>query len=229
MSAPICYYLDMSKRAFITGGSSGIGRAIVKSLQASGWEVIAPSHAELDLSDLAVVSAYAAKLGAEDKQYDAFIDVAGIWHNQDKALSGMKLAEFTAEQITTTINVPLTSAMLLISKLLLHMSNATIIGISGTFENGAAGWLPYYVSKRGLEDLLVGLGQDYPELKVYGISPSDTATSAYRRFFPEYISESQPLEEVSKLVEDLLNGNTGFKSGDVIELRQGVRKTGFHV
>lgn len=218
----------MAKTAFITGGSSGIGQAIVSDLKEKGWEVVAPTHAELDLSNLEAVSAYVKKLAAEAKQYDAFIDVAGIWHNQDKVLSGMKLAEFSPEQITSTVNVALTAAMLLVNKLLPKMQNGTIIGISGTFESGAAGWLPYYVSKRGLEDFLVGLSQDYSELKVYGISPSDTATSAYQKFFPEYYAESQSPEAVAKLINDLLDGSTGYKSGDIIELRQGERKVKFH-
>ena len=36
----------------------------------------------------------------------------------------------------------------------------SIINLSGTFESGGKGWLPYYVSKRALEDLTVGLSDE---------------------------------------------------------------------
>jgi len=51
------------KVAVITGASSGIGRAIVGALESErGWEIITPSHAELDLNDLSLVAAYGSAL-----------------------------------------------------------------------------------------------------------------------------------------------------------------------
>ncbi len=218
-----------NKTAFVTGASSGIGSAIVAALKSNGWEVIGPSHSELDLNDLQAVETYGHELQKKVETIDAFVHVAGIWHDSQGPLADKKLANFTAGQITTTMHVGLVAPMLLLAALLPVIKNGTVVGISGTFESGGAGWLPYYTSKRAVEDFLVGLSQDYPELKVYGVSPADTATPAYRKFYPQYIDESQTPEVVANLVTKLLQGNSEFKSGDIIELRQGSAKTGFHV
>lgn len=124
------------------------------------------------------------------------------------------------------MNVGVTSAMVLCNRLLPLMNGGTVVGISGTFTDGAAGWLPYYTCKRALEDFLVGLSQDTPGVKVFGISPADTATQPYKQFYPEYIDEAQSPDAIADLVSVLLSGNTSFASGDIIELRQGKIKKG---
>lgn len=40
-----------NKTALITGGSRGIGKCVVDLLRSKGWEVIAPTRAELDMND----------------------------------------------------------------------------------------------------------------------------------------------------------------------------------
>ncbi len=64
--------------------------------------------------------------------------------------------------------------------------------ISGTFADGAKGWLPYFVSKRALEDLSIGLAHELQAkgVNIHCISPSDTATDAYKRFFPQFLSDA---------------------------------------
>lgn len=66
-------------------------------------------------------------------------------------------------------------------------TGSSIINLSGTFENGGKGWLPYYVSKRAIEDLTIGLADELKDkgINVNYVSPSDTATDEYKRFFPE--------------------------------------------
>ena len=75
-----------------------------------------------------------------------------------------------------------------------------MINLSGTFENGAKGWLPYFVSKRAIEDLTLGLAQELEEkdIQVNCISPSDTATEAYAKFFPQYMNDAIEPSEIAK-------------------------------
>lgn len=226
------------KTALLTGISSDIGQAIAKALADHGWKVVGLYHQtkpavadrvyQVDLSNLEATKRAAEQLTSELSGIDAFIHVASIWHNEDRALANETLSSFTSEQVIATMNVGVTSAMILCNQLLPMMKDGTIIGISGTFSDGAAGWLPYYTSKRALEDFLVGLSQDVPRLSVFGVSPADTATTPYKTFYPEYIEEAQSPAEIAKLILELLSGNSEFTSGEIIELRQGHATKGFH-
>ncbi len=211
-------------KAIVTGVSSGIGQAIKSLLEEKGWEVVGLTHKELDLSDLSAVSKY------QLPKADALIHVAGVWHSEKEALADKNLEQFSPEQIIETMNVGVTSFMVLAAKVLPSMSErGTIIGVSGTFNKGAKGWLPYYTSKRALEDFLVGLSQDYPKgPRVYGISPADTATPAYKKFFPEYATEAQEPEAVAKVILELLEGSE-HKTGTILKVREGKVSSGYHV
>lgn len=218
----------MTKTAFITGGTSGIGKATVKILKDNGWQVIAPTHQELNLNDLSELGKYANKIASNLEHLDAFIHIAGVWHNQDEALADKVFGSYNSNQIIEAMNVGVTSAMVLMNAFRPIMKNSTVIGISGTFNSGAKGWVPYFTSKRALEDFLVGLNQDEIDLKVYGISPADTATEAYKKFYPEYFNEAQSPSEIAKLILSLLNNDSDFSSGDIIELREGKTRIAFH-
>ena len=219
------------KTVVLTGVTSGIGRVIEKSFKENKWKVIGLTRKEIDLSDLSKVTKLAEKLVKEHDPIDAVIHVAGIWHDTISVYADKKLQDYTASQIIETINVGLTSFMVLSAYLLAKIpKNGTVIGISGTFGDGAAGWLPYYTSKRALEDFLVGLEQDYPKgPKVFGISPADTATNAYRKFYPEYAAEAQPPEAIANLCLELSGNQSKHKSGDIIEVRNEKTQSGFHI
>lgn len=205
-----------------------MGQAIIERLVSAGWKVAAPTRAELDLSNLEAIPGFCASIRSANKEVNAIIHVAGIWHDADSALAGKPFDEFTPEQTAQTMNVGVTAFMLLVNNLL-GSKLSHVIGISGTFADGAKGWVPYYVSKRSLEDFIVALSQDQPGLKVYGVSPADTATPAYKRFYPEYASSAQKPDEVAKLVADLLEDRSPYPNGGVIEIRDGKTSSGFHV
>lgn len=216
------------KTAFLTGGSSDIGQAIASELTEQGWEVITPSHKELDLARTETVADKTDRAVKGAVKIDAVIHVAGIWHDAHEVLE-KDLEDYTPEQIADAMNVGLTGFMIVLSRLLPKLpKSGAVIGISGTFEQGASGWLPYYVSKRGLEDMLVGLADDYPSgPRVYGVSPGDTATKAYEQFFPGLIGAAQPAEAVSTAVWQLLN-KPQVSSGSVVVLRNSAISPGFH-
>ena len=65
------------RTALITGASRGIGKAIAAELTAAGWNILAPSRAELDLSVPDSVERYCVEIQAQ-ASVDALINNAGI-------------------------------------------------------------------------------------------------------------------------------------------------------
>lgn len=146
--------------------------------------------------------------------------------------AGKRFEEFPERVILDTLMVGTIAPMLLVRAFVpLMPSGSRIINISGTFESGAKGWLPYYVSKRAIEDLTIGLAD---ELKTKGIlvnaiSPSDTATEAYQKYFPQYVDGAIDPEEIAQEAVFLCSQDANEITGKVFVMKKG--KTpyeGFH-
>lgn len=243
-----------NKYALVTGASTGIGKAIAIELANEGAlvaltarrkdklqetkEIIEKAGGKCDVipADLANVNSINGLIETVQtatEQVDILVNVAGIWHGKDEVFAGKDLEDFTQKTIFDTYMVGFTSPTLLVHGLLdlLAAGGAKIVNISGTFEDGAKGWLPYYASKRGLEDLTVGLAEELKRLAidVNCVSPSDVATEEYKKYFPEDAQDAlkpdDVAKEVIKLCSDLSNGVTG----KVIVLKKGQdNKEEFH-
>ena len=106
-----------------------------------------------------------------------------------------------------------------------------ILNISGTFTNGAKGWLPYYVSKKAIEDLTVGLSEELADKKIQvnGISPSDTATAAYKKYFAEYLDEAIEPKLIAKQAVFLCSNEADDITGKIFVMKKGEKPfTSFH-
>lgn len=217
--------------AVITGASSGIGTALSNDLEKRGWEVVRLTRFEADLRDAVAVKTLGEAIRNEYKHIDAFVHVAGLWHDGDTLLAGRDLEDFSAEEIFDSMMVGVTSFMILASQLMpiLHKDGA-VVGVSGTFASGASGWLPYYTAKRALEDFLVGLAQDYPiGPRSYTVSPADTATPAYKKFFPDGAPDAQPVEAVAQVLAELVTNKTpAAHNGEILVVRSSRVSKGFH-
>src|SRR5690348_3421136 len=106
------------KTAVITGASSDMARALTQQLQDAGWTVKGILRDAVDLSDLAAVRLYANTLAENLESVDAFAHFAGVWHDANKALAGVRLEQFSAEEVAGSMNVGVTSFMVLLTKLL---------------------------------------------------------------------------------------------------------------
>ncbi|OGM76134.1 hypothetical protein A2210_02895 [Candidatus Woesebacteria bacterium RIFOXYA1_FULL_40_18] len=240
-----------NKFVVVTGASTGIGRAIAVEFAKEGTTVglvarrvdelqktkgmveKAGGKAEIlqaDLSDLASINKLINSIKAKTDNVGALVNVAGIWHGKDELYAGKDLEAFDQKTILATYTVGFTAPTLLVHGLLeqLALGGGKVVNISGTFENGAKGWLPYYVSKRAIEDLTLGLSEELKEkgINVNCISPSDTATEEYIKYFPEDAKDANRPEDISKEVLSLINSN---QTGQFIIIKKNlVIKNGFH-
>jgi NAD(P)-dependent dehydrogenase (short-subunit alcohol dehydrogenase family) len=231
--------------AVVTGASTGIGRTISIALAKIGVKVFLVARnnnklketkklidnfhgkAEIKLCDLSEVSSIhdlVNDIKKTKKKINILVNVAGIWHGKDEVYASKDFELFSEKVILDTYNVGIVAPTLLSHSLIPYMPRESkIINISGTFESGAKGWLPYYVSKRAIEDLTIGLSQEVKDkgITVNAISPSDTATEEYKKYFPQFIQDAISPEEIAKQVISFCYGEDRDKTGQVIVIKKG--------
>ncbi|OGK15562.1 hypothetical protein A2774_06085 [Candidatus Roizmanbacteria bacterium RIFCSPHIGHO2_01_FULL_39_12c] len=233
-----------NKFAVVTGASTGIGREISIALgkerafialvarsknrlletkmlveKAGGGAEVFPT----DLSRLQSINQLIEKIKQKTQKVDILVNVAGKWHGKKEVYSGIDFEKFSQKVILDTFTVgAVTPTLLTHAYIPLMAKGARIINISGTFESGAKGWIPYYVSKRAIEDLTVGLAQELERKTIYvnAISPSDTKTEAYKKYFPQYIKEAIDPKEVAKFAIYLCSNKANNITGKVFVLKK---------
>ena len=209
------------------------------ALERAGYKLIltARNKAEFgnfsaDLSSRSSINRLVGNVKKSTKRLDVLVNVAGIWHGKNEVFAGKNLTDFSEKTVVDTLMVGTVAPTLLVYHLLALMpKRAHIINISGTFESGAKGWLPYFVSKRAVEDLTVGLAQDLAEkqIQVNGISPSDVATPAYKKFFPQYYQDGIDPAEIGQQVVKLVSKFDAKLSGKILVMKKGQKPfTAFH-
>jgi len=240
-----------NKFVVVTGASTGIGRVTATELAKLGGVTTALVGRNLDklqetkklvervggkaevfqadLSNLTSINDLIAKIKLQTKKVDAIINIAGVWHGEDEVYAGRNFATFDQKTILETYMVGFVAPTLLVHGLLSIMPVVSrVINLSGTFENGARGWLPYFASKRALEDLTVGLAEELKDkgILVNCISPSDTATEEYIKYFPEDAKDANSPEEVAKIIVKTMESQ---ETGKVVVIKKGqVVDGGFH-
>lgn len=95
----------MKKTAFVTGGSRGIGQAVVEKFVQMGYDVYAPTREEMDLSSIISVEKF-LELHKNDS-YDILINNAGINEVND-------IENVTDDEIERAMRVNLISPLLLL-------------------------------------------------------------------------------------------------------------------
>lgn len=242
-----------SKFAVITGSSTGIGQAIAveiakegafialagrtqdKLLKTKSLIVENGGQAEVFLGDftkLDSLEALIASIKQRTDKVDILVNVAGIWHGKNEVYADKDFESFPKQVILDTYAVGLTAPTLLVHTFIpLMPKGGKILNISGTFESGAKGWLPYYVSKKAIEDLTIGLAEELKDkdIQVNAISPSDTATEAYKKYFPQYIGEAIDPGEIAKYAVYLCSEEANGITGKVFVMKKGKKPyEGYH-
>ena len=237
------------KCVIVTAASTGIGRAIaiefgkvgaivclvarrIDELKKTGKEVEKMGgKAEIcraDLSDLVSICNLVQLIKTKTDKVDILVNAAGIWHGKNEVYANKDFESFSKEVILDTYFVGLTAPTLLAHAFIpLMPRGSSIINLSGTFEDGGKGWIPYYVSKKAIEDLTIGLSQELKDkgIKVNCVSPSDTATEQYKMFFPKYAKDAQSPEVVAKFFLEISEKDI---TGKVYVVKKGKAEEGFH-
>lgn len=184
---------------------------------------------QCDLADINSINNLISTIKTKTNNIDLIANIAGVWHQNDEIYANKSFANFSQKTILDTYNVGFTAPTLLIHGLLSLMKpGSTILNLSGTFENGAKGWLSYFASKRALEDFTLGLSQELEDsgIKVIGISPSDTATEEYSRLFPDDVVGANSKEFVVDTINRML---LEAKNGEFWVVKENqIIKDGFH-
>ena len=242
------------KFAVVSGSSTGIGRAIAielakegafvalvgrmqdKLLETKTLIVKEGGHAEVFIGDFTKIDSLDALIAAiklETKTINILVNVAGIWHGKNEVYAGKDFETFPKQVILDTYSVGLTAPTLL-AHAFIHLmpKGGKILNISGTFESGAKGWLPYYVSKKAIEDLTIGLAEELKnkDIQVNAISPSDTATEAYKKYFPQHIKEAIDPGDIGRYAVYLCSEEANGITGKVFVMKKGKKPyEGYHV
>ena len=159
-----------TKVHLVTGGSSGIGQALVERLRARGDDVIAPTRAEVDLRDAAALRAWSASIDVP--HLDSLVHCAGV-------VELGPVADFDRAVWETTLAVNLLAPAQLTAAMLpaLRAGSGSVV-----FVNSGAGlqahpqWASYATSKFGLRALADALRGEEPQVRVTSVFPGRVAT-----------------------------------------------------
>lgn len=183
------------KKALVTGGSKGIGKATVKMLQEQGYDVMAPSHAELDLSSIASVASFAEKY--RDEVFDVIINNAGINDIHD-------IESVTDDEIERTMQINLISPLKLLRAFVPAMKAnkyGRIINIGSIWGIvSKRGRVVYSASKHGIHGITKTLAVELAEynILVNTICPGFTLT--------ELTYKNNTLEQIATISKDIPMG-----------------------
>ncbi len=172
------------KRVLLTGGSGGIGGAVRKRFADAGYEVCAPRHDDLDLSDKKHVESFCRE---QTQEFDVFVHAAGVNHPAP-------FEELTEENIRNTLEVNMLSFVWMSRILASRMpSGGKIVAFSslyGVFS--CSGRLAYALSKHALRGAVQTLALELGprNILVNSVSPGYVKTAmTSRNNSPERIAE----------------------------------------
>lgn len=241
----------MSRTAFITGASRGIGKAVALNLSQAGYRVVLAARAmdkleevasaikadgreayavELDLASADSIKNAFAKASKEFGKIEILVNNAGV--TKDGLAIRMKLEDFES-----VIRTNLTGAFLCCQQVLMPMMKerwGRIINISSIVgETGNPGQANYVSSKAGLIGLTKTLAQEMASrnITVNAVAPGfiDTDMTAV---LPAEVKDAMlkriPLarlgsaEDIAAAVRFLASEEAGYITGHVLDVNGGM-------
>ena len=235
----------MGKVAVVTGGSRGIGAAIVKKLAKEGYKVVlnynkSSEEAMAIANSFENVETYQADMGKENEaesiidyayneygKIDLLVNNAGI--DLEKLIQDTEMQEFNNIMNVNMKAVFITSKAA--AKYMINQKSGSIINISSIYGvNGASGASAYSMSKGAIDALTKSLAKELgpSNIRVNSIAPGfiDTEMNSYLTVEEvQEVIEEIPLrrlgtpEEVANLV--YMVDNAEYVTGEVIGINGG--------
>jgi len=206
------------RTAIVTGGSHGLGRALVRELSARHWRVVTDGRDPADLAaavdGLTGVTAIAGDITSAAHRAD-LVAAAGpidLVVNNAGGLGPSPLpavADYPLGDLEALFAVNVVAPVGLIQAALGQLTaGATIVDItSDAAVEAYAGWGGYGATKAALDHIGRVLAAERPDLRVLTVDPGDMRTRMHQDAFPgEDISDRPPPEASVPAILALVEG-----------------------
>jgi 3-oxoacyl-[acyl-carrier protein] reductase len=216
---------DLPQRVvLITGGAGGLGRAVADAFAVAGWNVVAPSRAELDVTDSATVQQFVSDLATRHGRIDCLINNAGV--TRDALVS-----QLAVEEWDSVMTVNLRGAFFCaraVSRQMVKQRDGHVINVSSfSGRAGARGQANYAASKAGLIGFTQSLAKELGprNVRVNAVLPGVLPTKMTAHLDSEQLDEYakanalgriNSLDEVARFIVFL--ADTKNISGQVFQL-----------
>ncbi len=200
------------RRALITGGSAGLGRALAAGLADVGWDVVITARNREPLAAAAAelgprVTAVAGDVtdpGHRDRLAEVVADGLDLLVNNASTLGTSPLVP--VQELTSAVlrhvwetNVVAPVALIRTLRPLLRSANEDGSAVINITSDAAAGhyetWGAYAATKAALEHLTLTLAAEDPVIRWYIVDPGDLRTQMHQDAFPGEDISDRPLPE----------------------------------
>jgi NAD(P)-dependent dehydrogenase (short-subunit alcohol dehydrogenase family) len=207
--------------AVVTGGSRGLGRAVVEALREEGWVVVTDARTAADLAavEREGVTTVAGDVTDPDHRR-ALIDAAEQRGGIDLLVNNASvlgpspqphLSDYPIDALRRVyeVNVVAPLALVQLALPLLRRSSRSHGCVINVTSDAAVepyeGWGGYGSSKAALDQLSAVLAAEEPDVRVWAVDPGDMRTQMHQEAFPgEDISDRPDPESVVPALLKLL-------------------------
>ena len=208
--------------ALVTGGSRGLGRALVAGLVDRGWSVVTDARTAGDLAavegpGVVTVAGDVADAGHRRRLLEAADHLGGLdlLVNNASVLGPSPqphLADYPLDVLRRVYEVNTVAPLALVQEALPRLRRSTDGRIVNVTSDAAVeaydGWGGYGSSKAALEELSAVLAAEEPGVCVWAVDPGDLRTRMHQEAFPgEDISDRPEPETVVPALLELIDSD----------------------